>query len=108
MRLELVEHDMIGATLTSGEAAALTATGAVTVLPAGNDRWVVRATRQVGVIRAGERELWIRPRVGTERLLHLLGHARDPEGWRDDDLDLAPTAQKMPEITDTLSLSHRG
>jgi 5-methylcytosine-specific restriction enzyme subunit McrC len=45
----------------------------------------VAATQYVGVVRTGGCELWIHPKLPIARLLFLLGYARDPKGWRDDD-----------------------
>ncbi|WP_174184820.1 McrC family protein [Nocardia barduliensis] len=69
---------------------ALTATGAVKVSADLEGRTVLKASSYVGVLRCGEVELRITPKIGIHRLLWLLGHAQDPSGWREDDIvDLA-------------------
>jgi 5-methylcytosine-specific restriction enzyme subunit McrC len=36
----------------------------------------------VGAMQLGDRAIVIRPKVGIERLMFLLGYASDPKGWR--------------------------
>ncbi|MBL7496148.1 restriction endonuclease [Frankia sp. CNm7] len=67
------------------------ATGAVAVSRDLEGAVCLAASSTVGVVRAGDFELVIRPKVGVGRLLWLVGHARDQKGWRDDDVDLAET-----------------
>ncbi len=67
-------------------ATALAATGAVRVAADLAGRTVLFASSNVGVIRAGDVELRITPKIGIRRLLWLLGHAQDQTGWRDDDV----------------------
>ncbi len=74
--------------LPAAVARAFAATGAVT---AGRDidgALRLTASSHVGLVRSGGFELVVRPKVGVGRLLWLLGHARDPAGWRDDDAGL--------------------
>jgi 5-methylcytosine-specific restriction enzyme subunit McrC len=66
-------------------AAALAATGAVRVATDLGGRTVLSASSNVGVIRAGDVELRVTPKLGIRRLLWLIGHAQDQTGWRDDD-----------------------
>lgn len=67
-------------------AAALAATGAVRVATDLGGRTMLSASSNVGVIRAGDVELRITPKLGIRRLLWLVGHAHDQTGWRDDDV----------------------
>jgi 5-methylcytosine-specific restriction enzyme subunit McrC len=53
----------------------------VTAYPVGPGRWELTAASQVGVVRAGEVTIWIRPKLPIARLVFLLGYARRP-GWR--------------------------
>ena len=66
-------------------AAALAATGAVRVATDLGGRTMLSASSNVGVIRAGDVELRVTPKLGIRRLLWLIGHAQDQTGWRDDD-----------------------
>jgi 5-methylcytosine-specific restriction enzyme subunit McrC len=61
-------------------------------------RFDVTATQYVGVLRAKACELWIRPKLPIQRLLFLLGYARDPRGWRDDD----PAFEEADNLVDAL------
>jgi 5-methylcytosine-specific restriction enzyme subunit McrC len=109
-RLALGEYETLDdAELPDDEAVALAATGAVEVLrTADPGRWTLRAGQYVGAIRAGETELQIRPKVPVERLLYLLGYARDPQGWRDDEVQLTGVDELVPAMAVSFAaLAHR-
>jgi 5-methylcytosine-specific restriction enzyme subunit McrC len=100
-RYQLAEYESLdGVGLTAGQAAALAATRAVEVLPAADrERWTVRASSYVGVLRIDDTELWIRPKVTVDRLLYLLGYATDAAGWRvDEDVSLAAADDLVPAM----------
>lgn len=71
--------------LRANLAAALAATGAVRVATDLGGRTMLSASSNVGVLRAGDVELRVTPKLGIRRLLWLVGHAQDQTGWRDDD-----------------------
>lgn len=50
--------------------------GVVSATPLGGQRWELRATRKVGVVRVGGITVWIRPKITIARLLWLLGWSR--------------------------------
>lgn len=54
------------------------------------DVWLLRALRLVGVAQVGGTEVRIEPKLPVRRLLFLLGYARNPQGWRQEDVHLAP------------------
>ncbi|PRY35112.1 McrC family protein [Umezawaea tangerina] len=86
-RLTLPEHKARAfSPIARSTADALTATGVVKVSADLDGRTVLKASSFVGVLRCDEIELRITPKIGIHRLLWLLGHARDPNGWRDDDI----------------------
>jgi 5-methylcytosine-specific restriction enzyme subunit McrC len=59
---------------------------------------VLRTSSWVGVIRVDDDvELRVTPKIPIHRLLWLLGHARDPRGWRDD------TVVDLSEVDDLMS-----
>ncbi|MEX5637393.1 McrC family protein [Parafrankia sp. FMc2] len=107
-RVELAEYQSRAvAGLDLAAARTLAATGAVT---AGRDLdggVRLTASSRVGVVHAGDVELVVRPKVGVARLLWLLGYARDPAGWRDDeiDLDLDPSADLTAGLA--VAFAHR-
>jgi 5-methylcytosine-specific restriction enzyme subunit McrC len=87
-RLSLREHSRLTVPPPPLERAAVDALrhcDAVTVT--GHGRQIeLRSKSLVGVIRAGPVELRINPKLTIRRLLWLLDHARNPKGWRDDDI----------------------
>lgn len=86
-RLTLPEHKVRAfAPIVRPVADALAATGAVKVNADLDGRTVLTASSQVGVLRCGDLELRITPKIGIHRLLWLLDRARNPDGWRDDDI----------------------
>ncbi|MCK2238236.1 MULTISPECIES: McrC family protein [unclassified Crossiella] len=90
-RLTLPEHQARAfSPIARPVADALATTGAVKVSADLEGRTILKASSYVGVLRCGEVELRVTPKIGIHRLLWLLGHAHDPSGWRDDDIvDLA-------------------
>jgi len=50
--------------------------------------WIVRAKQYVGVVRIGDLEVRVLPKVPVSRLLFLLGYAVDPKGWNELPADL--------------------
>lgn len=71
--------------ISPASAAGLASTGAVHVSMDLWGRAVLRSSSSVGVIRAGGVELRVTPKLGIRRLLWLIGHAHDPDGWRDEE-----------------------
>jgi 5-methylcytosine-specific restriction enzyme subunit McrC len=95
----LSEYQTRTVELSAGQAAAFAATGAVQATPTRTaTRWKLKAAQHVGVLRAGDVELWLRPKVPVERLIYILGYARNPEGWRDDDVGLVAVEDLVPAI----------
>ncbi|EIV91782.1 McrC family protein [Frankia sp. QA3] len=80
-------------------------TGAVTATRDLDGGLRLTASSRVGVVRAGDVELVVRPKVGVARLLWLLGYARDPAGWRDDDITLDPSADLTTGLA--VAFAHR-
>lgn len=82
------------------DAAVLRGTQALTVLPSMIDpgAWDLAAGHYVGVIRAGQTEVRIRPKVSVRNLLFLLGHARDPAGWGETDAMFEEVADLVPAL----------
>jgi len=81
------------------EALALARTGAVRVAADLAGRTTLTSTSSVGVLRAGDMELRVTPKVGIRRLLWLVGYASDPAGWHDDQIvDLIAVDDLVPAI----------
>ena len=88
--LDEAELPLDEAELPLEEAVALATTGAVEVLrTASPGRWTLRAGKYVGVVRVGETEVQIRPKVPVARLLYLLGYGgvvrSQFRSWLDED-----------------------
>jgi len=85
--LSLPEHRWLEVTppLAPSVVEVLRRTGAVTV-SSEQRRTVLRSRSIVGVLRAGPVELRITPKLPIRRLLWLLDYARNPSGWREDDV----------------------
>jgi 5-methylcytosine-specific restriction enzyme subunit McrC len=68
------------------EAAALAETGAVDAATDLAGRTRLTSSSYVGVVRVGDVELRITPKLRIHRLLWMVGYAGDPTGWRDHEL----------------------
>ena len=85
--------------LSVDQARALSSTRAVTVVPGFMPgTWTVSAGPWVGVLRAGDVEVRVRPRITIARLMFLLGYAQDPRAWRDDPVDLDDQPDLWPAM----------
>jgi len=54
-----------------------------TVSPAPEGAWDLAPARKVGVLRVGDWTVRIRPKIAIDRLVFLMGYARDPRFWRE-------------------------
>lgn len=85
--------------LPTADAIALARTGAVRVATDLAGRTTLTSGSSVGVVRVGEVELRVTPKLGIRRLLWLLGYASDPRGWHDDQaVDLVVVEDLVPAI----------
>lgn len=91
--------------LTGGEYRALQQLGLVTVTPTVDPGcYEVVAGRKVGAVTVGERQLIVRPKItDLNRLLFLIGYAKDHRLWRDDQVDLIGADDLLPGIAEAFS-----
>ena len=81
--ITVAEHATVEAALSADVAAVIHADGHLAVSPLGAGRYRLRARHRVGVLRYGEVEVRIVPKVPIGRLLYLAAHGRLDAGWRD-------------------------
>lgn len=89
--------------LPEGAVEMLAAAGVLQAVRLAADRWLVSPTSKVGVVRAGDVEVWIEPKIGIRRLLFLLGYARNPTGWQELDVPMERDADLLPAIAHALA-----
>lgn len=91
--------------LTGGEYRAFQQLSLVTVTPTPDPgRYEVAAGRKVGAVTVGERQLIVRPKIADlNRLLFLIGYAKDQRIWRDDQVDLISADELLPGIAEAFS-----
>lgn len=83
--------------LSDSEAAALDAAELVVVTRSpGSDTWFVGPGSKVGVIRVGELQIHVRPKIPIDRLVFLMGYATQPTFWLDR-VVLLDTESDLPE-----------
>lgn len=91
--------------LTPSEFLALQQSGFVAVTPmldAGV--YELAPVRKVGALLVGDRQILVRPKItDLNRLLFLLGYARDPGIWRDDPVDLIGADELLPGIAEAFA-----
>jgi 5-methylcytosine-specific restriction enzyme subunit McrC len=86
--------------LTHTEAAQLARSGLVEVsAEPQSDEWRLRSSSLVGIAVGDGWELRVRPRIDVQKLMFLLGYARDPSGWGRDQSDFAHD----PELFDAVA-----
>ncbi|TMC52192.1 MAG: hypothetical protein E6J20_13295 [Chloroflexi bacterium] len=72
-----------GLTLAPEDAAAAQRTGKVEILPCANQpgRWDLHAQQFIGLLRVGDRNIWIDCKVPIRNVLVLLSFGQDISGW---------------------------
>jgi len=90
--------DPVTAPLTEGEAAALAGTRlAMPLRTADPNEWQLVPGRRVGTVRIGPGlQITVHPKVNVDRLVFMMGYARNPKFWRDDPVAL-PRHAELPE-----------
>lgn len=85
--LDELQKDSVPVELDDETVASLGLTGLVSVLPAYGGLWKILPCGPVGAVQVGDLLVEVKPKakVGLDRLLFLLGYARDP-GFRPEDL----------------------
>lgn len=102
--LELAELDPAKVvTLPDDAASSLIAAEVLAGHRVGPNLWEIAPRSKVGVARAGEVTVWIRPKVPVARILFLLGYARRP-GWHADHVSLAAVDELVPALAEAFVL----
>ena len=64
----------------------------------------VVAARKIGAVAMGDRQVVVRPKIaGLNRLVFMLGYAKDPGIWRDDLVDLTSDDELLPALAEAFS-----
>lgn len=93
------------AALTGAEYRALNDLGIATVTPTLDDGvFDVVAARKVGAVAVGERHVIVRPKItDLNRLLFMLGYARNPQIWRDETVRVDPADELLPAVAEAFA-----
>lgn len=75
-------------TLSNDMASTLDRMRIATVTPASGEQWTVSNVRKIGVIRIGDQQILIRPKVPVSRLFFMMQYALHPKFWRDEEIQL--------------------
>lgn len=76
--------------LTADEAEALASAELAIVSRTPGHDWEVAAGSKVGVVRIGDLQVTVRPKIAIARLLFMVGYARHQRLWRDSPVELDP------------------
>jgi 5-methylcytosine-specific restriction enzyme subunit McrC len=58
--------------------------------------WQVAAARKVGAVKVGDLQVLIKPKIRIDRLIFLMGYSRDPNFWRDHQVQV-DMEKELPE-----------
>lgn len=88
--------------LSAGEANALNALGIAVVAPRlGDGLFDVAAGTKIGAVMVGDRQVVVRPKItDINRLIFMLGYARNPGIWRDDPIGVESDDDLLPAIAE--------
>ncbi|MBF6445964.1 McrC family protein [Nocardia farcinica] len=92
-------------TLSDAEYTALQRLGIAAVIPTTTPGvYELSASRKVGAVSFGHRELLVRPKIqDLNRLVFLAGYALAPDIWRDDPVRLDPAEELLPALAEAFS-----
>src|SRR5690606_37947560 len=64
----------------------------------------VVAARKVGAVAVGDRQIVVRPKItDLNRLLFMLGYARNPQIWRDEPIRVDPSDELLPAVAEAFA-----
>lgn len=91
--------------LTGAEYRALNDLGIATVTPTLDEGlFDVVAARKVGAVAIGDRQIIVRPKItDLNRLLFMLGYARNPQIWRDEPIRVDPADELLPAVAEAFA-----
>ncbi|WP_235738230.1 McrC family protein [Mycobacterium sp. TJFP1] len=91
--------------LTGTEYRALNDLGIATATPTLDDGlFDVVAARKVGAVAVGDRQIVVRPKItDLNRLLFMLGYARNPQIWRDEPIRVDPSDELLPAVAEAFA-----
>ena len=91
--------------LTGAEYRALNQLGIVAVTATLDEGlFEVVAARKVGAVTIGDRQVVVRPKItDLNRLIFLLGYARNPNVWRDDTIQVEPAGELLPAVAEAFA-----
>lgn len=69
----------------------------------GASSWEVAAGSKVGVVRLGELQVTVRPKIAMDRLIFLMGYARNPKHWRDHSVLLDAEADLVEALVESFA-----
>jgi 5-methylcytosine-specific restriction enzyme subunit McrC len=84
-------------------ASALTRLGVASVAPTPSGEWRVAGVTKVGVVRVGEFEVNIEPKVPLDRLFYLLARGRQWGSWFDESVKLGTVNALYPAISEAFA-----
>lgn len=91
--------------LTGAECRALNDLGIATVTPTlDHGLFDIVAARKVGAVAVGDRQFIVRPKItDLNRLLFMLGYARNPQIWRDEPIRVDAADELLPAVAEAFA-----
>lgn len=80
--------------------AALCRLDVVTAVPAGAGEWIISNIRKVGVIRLGDFQIEIKPKIPVSRLFSMMSYSGDRKIWNDKDIIIDQDDDLLNTISD--------
>lgn len=94
----LTEYRSTEVSIDPAVAAALHATGKVTVTPMRTGRWLLTASSYVGTLVVGDFHLLVRPKIPLENLFLMLETGLDDHSWRRELFDYGTATDLVPAL----------
>ncbi|MFK0041075.1 McrC family protein [Paenarthrobacter sp. NPDC090517] len=71
-----------------------------TAVPAGPGEWIISNIRKVGVIRLGDCQIEIKPKIPVSRLFFMMSYSTDPAVWKEQDIVIDRDENLLNTISD--------
>ena len=80
-------------------ASALCQLGAAVISPTGTGDWMISNIRKIGVIRVGDYQVDIHPKIPVSRLFFLMGYSINRQFWEEQDVLIDRDDDLLPAVT---------
>lgn len=87
-------------TLPYAVAVSLAELGVAAVRPLTHGQWSIESVRKVGVVRIGDMQIEVLPKMPVKRLFFLMGYSPDTDFWQSHEVELDPDRDLLASVVE--------